>query len=295
MGFSLGSSPGLGGYGDAAGDVPIFGLMNKLGLPNPSTSLGVAEENVIQSSALRQQGFQKAYDEFQKYLEDAIDGLEGYGETSKLALDQINKLISDPSSLSSDPGYKLGLENLSARQSGTGDLFSGAGAKDLLDYGQAGIGQAMDKYMRVISGTMAPVQQTANLKATGGQQLAGYHIGEAEAAADPYDFMANYANRADSDAAQLTGSIFGGILGSKGGGGGGGGGDVDQGTMDMYNQTSQSNQNWQMSDGFQMPGSSDTSSGGYGTFDSGVQFTQSMGDDTWTRLGESNQNLYTLK
>jgi hypothetical protein len=225
-------SGATGQIGDTANDNPMNRFFNKLGLPNSSTSVNAAFPAAQKSSDLRAGGYREAAEIFKQYLSQSLDNLRPFGEAAGEALGRIGELMSDPSSLMDRADVQFrkgeGTKAVESLQSKRGDLFSSQGGKDMVRFNQEFVSQELDNALarehRILQSTMHPVMKFSDNLMQSGRAMSGLKLGEIEADADYWDFIVNYTNRADSDAAGLTGSIFGGVMGMMGGGGGGGGG-----------------------------------------------------------------------
>lgn len=162
---------GLGGAGGAAGGGSFWGGLAKAAI-GPALSTGVQMIGANQAAKAQQDATSKS-NELQRYVYDTTraDNMPAL-QARNSALQQMQALLADPSSLTKQPGYQFGMDQgtktLQNGAAARGMTYSGAQGKALQRFGQDYAGSKIDQSFNRLSAL-----------ASGGQPGAGTIAGAA--------------------------------------------------------------------------------------------------------------------
>lgn len=133
------------------------------------------------------------------------------------------KLLSDPSSVTSTPGYDFrlnqGREGLENSAISKGGLLSGNAMRGITQYGQD---YASNEYDKALAREMAGAQFGATVDTNVGNALANLEVGKGASNAKQYGDLSNYAFWHEQQGMDQAQQWMGFLRGALGGGGGGG-------------------------------------------------------------------------
>lgn len=237
------------GLGGQIGNKNAFGSANfggknfSFGLPweNMKNAAEAQNDWINAAAEARAQGYNNAIDNWKT----TFAPYQGFGGD---AVKRWNSLLSDPSSITSNPGYafrlKQGQDTLENSAAARGGLLSGNALRGITEYGQD---YASNEYDKALARNQNAAQFGATVDTNYANALGNLNVGLGQSNAQKYGDLSNYAfwqeQQGMDEAKQWLGSLRGMVMGGGMGGNSGGSKNTQPSVMGNQNTNTNSGNN----------------------------------------------------